>query len=424
MILMPHNPALPNTIKIAHFLAIREIRRTSPATTALIVIVMTLTFLNLIVGRGILVGLPQGAIEGYQKQYSGDVLITKLDDKKYILRENLVQRAVQSSNDIAAYSERHIVTGTVTTNYKETTSNNTKLDQIRSEVTGINPNFENDVTSISNYIVEGEYLNSDDRKGVVIGSIVVSKFQTGDGIGEETLKDVDIGSKVELDINGNKEILIVRGFLKTKVSPMDRRIYVHNETLRSLVANSDYQVDEIAIKAKAGASSQHLKDELTAAGIQRYAKISKASEAQPQFVEDVKVTFSILGNVVGTIGLIVASITIFIIIFVNAITKRKYIGILKGIGISSTAIELSYVFQSIFYAITGAGIGLLVLYLFLVPYFIENPIDFPFADGLLLAEYKETAVRTLILFTATVIAGYIPARLIVKQNTLDAILGR
>ena len=43
--------------------------------------------------------------------------------------------------------------------------------------------------------------------------------------------------------------------------------------------------------------------------------------------------------------LVVASITIFIVIFINAITRRKFIGILQGIGISGEAIEIdaSYV---------------------------------------------------------------------------------
>jgi len=42
----------------------------------------------------------------------------------------------------------------------------------------------------------------------------------------------------------------------------------------------------------------------------------------------------------------------------------------------------------------------------------------------LVAEVWNTSVRALLLMIATLIAGYIPARIVVKKNTLDSILGR
>jgi ABC-type antimicrobial peptide transport system permease subunit len=135
-------------------------------------------------------------------------------------------------------------------------------------------------------------------------------------------------------------------------------------------------------------------------------------------------TFALLGNLISSIGLAVASITIFIVIFINALTRRKYIGILKGIGISGEAIEVSYIFQSIFYSVTGSIIGFVVLYALLQPTIAAHPINFPFSDGILVAPLSGTFFRIALLVIATVIAGYIPARMIVRKNTLDSILGR
>jgi len=81
-------------------------------------------------------------------------------------------------------------------------------------------------------------------------------------------------------------------------------------------------------------------------------------------------------------------------------------------------------FQSLFYAIIGSAIGLAILYGFLVPFVSAHPIQFPFSDGVLVAPFGETMVRVILLVIATIIAGYIPARMIVKKNTLDSILGR
>src|SRR6185295_15628837 len=100
-----------------------------------------------------------------------------------------------------------------------------------------------------------------------------------------------------------------------------------------------------------------------------------------------------LGNVIGLIGIAVASITIFIVIFINAVTRRKYIGIMKGIGISERAIEISYIIQSIFYAVLGGLLGMIIVYALLVPFFDAYPLNFPFSDGILVAPVGQTVFK-------------------------------
>jgi hypothetical protein len=64
------------------------------------------------------------------------------------------------------------------------------------------------------------------------------------------------------------------------------------------------------------------------------------------------------------------------------------------------------------------------VYVLLVPYFASHPINFPFSDGILVAPILGTGIRISLLIVSTIIAGYVPARLIVRKNTLDSILGR
>jgi len=163
---------------------------------------------------------------------------------------------------------------------------------------------------------------------------------------------------------------------------------------------------------------------LAATGASEFGFIQTAKESQPQFVQDITNTFNLLGSVIGSIGLVVASITIFIVIFINAISRRKYIGILKGIGIDGSAIEISYIFQSLVYAAAGTLVGLILVYAVLVPYFGKNPISLPFSDGVFVAPIGQTILRVLLLFVTTLIAGYVPAKIIIRKNTLDSILGR
>jgi len=88
------------------------------------------------------------------------------------------------------------------------------------------------------------------------------------------------------------------------------------------------------------------------------------------------------------------------------------------------AIEISYILQAFFYGISGSIIGLILTFGVLKPYFDAYPINFPFSDGILVATASGAGIRVLILLVVTLIAGYVPAKLIVRRNTLDAILGR
>ena len=56
--------------------------------------------------------------------------------------------------------------------------------------------------------------------------------------------------------------------------------------------------------------------------------------------------------------------------------------------------------------------------------FAAHPIDFPFSDGILVAPLDQTFFRVGLLVASTLIAGYIPAWMIIRKNTLDSILGR
>ena len=80
-------------------------------------------------------------------------------------------------------------------------------------------------------------------------------------------------------------------------------------------------------------------------------------------------------------------------------------------------------FSPFFMRLVGSGIGLALVYGFLVPFFTANPIDFPFSDGILVAPLDQTFFRVGLLVFSTVVAGFIPAWMIIRRNTLDSILG-
>ena len=414
---------MPLNVRIGFFLATRALRRASLWTTGLIIGVMVLTFLNLVVVSGILVGLLQGAVVAVRTQYTSDVIISSLNDKKYIENSPNLISLINTLPEVSSYSARYREGGTVEANYK-TRKETDKPNTANAVMVGIDPLKEESVTGIARNIIEGSFLTPDDYDKVVIGGYLLKQYFPVETPGFTTLEHVGVGTKIRMNVGGVTREVTVKGILKSKVDEVSMRTYMVDSQFRSLIGRSDGNVAEIAIKVAPGADPAGVRDELLARGAGINAKVQTYEDAQPKFLKDMITTFGMLGTAFSSIGLVVASITIFIVVFINAITRRKFIGILKGIGIHGRAIEISYVFQSIFYALVGSGLGLLLVYAFLVPFFNAHPIDFPFSDGILVAPLGSTFFRVGLLLVTTVIAGFIPALMIIRKNTLDSILGR
>lgn len=411
-------------IRVGFYLAVRQLRRASLWTTSLIVFVMLLTFLNLVVVTGILVGLIEGINESYRTQYTGDVILSSLPTKNYIEDTPSVIAFLKTLPQVSQLDERYQSGGTIEANYLTRTSDTEKPDATGAQIIGIDPSGENTFTGLSKHIIDGAYLADGDYDQILVGNYLLAKYAFGEQPGLTPLTDVSPGTKVRLSVNGVTREVIVKGVIKSKIGLLATSIFMPAAELRTLMGREDQNVGQIAIRLVPGSDPDAFKKLLLRSGIGEKAKVQTFTDSIPNGVADIKTTFAMLGNGFSSIGLVVAAITIFIVIFINAITRRKFIGILKGIGISGEAIELSYVFQSLFYAVIGSVVGLAVLYGFLVPAVAAHPINFPFSDGILVAPLGETLIRILLLVFITVIAGYLPSRMIVRKNTLDAILGR
>jgi len=393
---------------------------------------------------GILIGLTEGSFEQNREHLTGDLYLTTAPDEKTIINTQDVVRVLDTIPEVDSYSVRYKIGATVEAGYIDREDFTKDSESLSISAYAIDPEKEELTTNISKFLVEGEMLENDESGYVLIGATLLKKYSNFSDL-FEPLVNVEVGKPVKITLQGggldgfereqalkegskNKTgqttEFIVKGILDSKVGELSSGIFITEQDYRRIARKTSLQAQEIAIKHSARVNDEQFKNIALSYGFDDYAKVRTASEAIPKFLSDIQVTFGLLGNIIGFIGIIVSSITIFIVIYINALTRRKYIGILKGIGISEGAIEFAYMMQSVFYAVIGIGIGLLFLYGFLVPFFAQNPIDFPFSDGILVADIGPTLFRALILLVVTMIAGLLPARIIVRQNTLDSILQR
>jgi putative ABC transport system permease protein len=232
------------------------------------------------------------------------------------------------------------------------------------------------------------------------------------------------GDKVRVTVGNQSKEFTVKGIIDSKIDFVGLSVYMPEKEFRRLFKRDDQNADDMVLRLTPEAHETALKAKLVNAGIHKLGKIQTFTESIPKYIDDVKDTFNLLGLVIGIIGITVASITVFIIIFINILMRRRQIGILKAIGISRKAIHYTYMIQALFYASVGSLIGVCVVLFIFVPYFQTHPIDFPYSDVSLQTTSMGLLVRVGALSVVIVIAGFFPAWLITRQNTLSAILGR
>ncbi len=411
-------------VKVGWFLAKRDIKRANIWTTTLIISVMTLTFLNLVVVSGILVGLIQGSEDAQKKYGIGDIIVSSFLNRSYILDTPKVVEIVKTIPGYKSHTVRFTGSARVESDYRKTIKPGELRDGAGGSFLGIDPIQEEAFSGVSKFVIQGEYLTPRDQDSILIGKNLLYEFTPIEAPGFQTLKNVSVGSRIKVTVGENTKEYILKGIVSSKVDEFDTSVIALDSEVRKMIGRDDYNANSIAIQILPGTDPGLVKQYLLDNGVGSYARVQTAEDAFPKFLKDIKATFGILGSAISGIGLVVASITIFIVIFVNAITRRRYIGILKGIGINRRAVLYSYIYQAVIYALSGIILGMILIFGLIKPYFAQHPINFPFSDGILVATLTGTLFRGGILLVATMIAGFIPARIVIKQNTLSAILGR
>ena len=433
-----------NTLSLGFFLAIRQVLRGSKWATGLIIFIMMLTFFNLVVTSGILVGIVEGASRAFKEQWSGDLFIDTRNEKDYIEHTSDIISVLSSFPQIQSFSPRIIAGAKIEANWWEKRKESDE-NSVSNQIAGIDPEKEDTTTHLSEAIVEGEWLHKDDTHGIVLGSAYLAKYSRIKDL-VALLRDVKPGDTVRVTVSGKKTLVtaeqnysanpdlttpqsfsqdfIVRGIIDSKVQFVTSRAYILDSELKKMLGKNDGEVSEIAILMKPGVDPYTVKTPLIDNGFKEYAKINTEQEGSPEFLVNIKLFFGIIGSILGSISVVVGLITIFVIIYINALTRKRQIGIMKAVGVSEFAIEFSYICQALFYVISGSILASILVFFIIKPLIDAHPIDTPFAKIVLSAEPLSVGIKFALVAIISILAGYLPARIIVNTNTLNAILGR
>jgi putative ABC transport system permease protein len=119
------------------------------------------------------------------------------------------------------------------------------------------------------------------------------------------------------------------------------------------------------------------------------------------------------------VSIIITTIVLFIVITIKTINSRKQIGIMKAIGVDKEVIMHNYGFQVIILAVFGILLGAVITSILAV-YMAFHPIVTPEWSATLYLTPMDLLMNSLILFAAAIVAGYVPAYQVSREDIQTA----
>jgi putative ABC transport system permease protein len=130
-------------------------------------------------------------------------------------------------------------------------------------------------------------------------------------------------------------------------------------------------------------------------------------------------SFAIINMVSLIVSIIITTIVLFIVITIKTINSRKQIGIMKAIGVDKEVIMHNYGFQVIILAVFGILLGAVITSILAV-YMAFHPIVTPEWSATLYLTPMDLLMNSLILFAAAIVAGYVPAYQVSREDIQTA----
>ncbi|OGZ48034.1 MAG: hypothetical protein A3F26_00255 [Candidatus Ryanbacteria bacterium RIFCSPHIGHO2_12_FULL_47_12b] len=405
-----------NDLKISSFLAYKSILKGNRAVLILTPVVISFSIANIAFSDSLFTGVIR-ALEGQLiDNLFSNILIEPEDDHTYITSVDEVVAKVSSIPGVLAVAPHYKTSAQFSFDPEK---DNTHVTKRGYTVVGIDPLVEPDVTKISRSMLEGRYLEPSDRDSMLIGAEVAGG---GKGSFEKiSLGGVNVGDKVRVShSNGIVREYKVIGIFKTGMDGIDIMTFVTRKEFEATHGVTD-RAHEIMVRLPQLGNEEKIIAQIRALGYTK-EKIGPWSSFS-NFTANMSSSFSILNFITGVISLVVACTTIFIVIFIHVVNKKRQLGILKAIGVSEQIIINSYLIQTLFYGFAGAVLSLGIMYGVANPYFNYSPLDMGFAKVRLLIQPLGMLKSVVIIVGASLIAGFIPAWMTVRQSIIKAIWG-
>ena len=398
-------------LKVAFLLALRSLQRGSRSSTILTVLIIGMCFTNMIFLPSMFNGIGQGITQQLIDYEVSNVLVSPKSGEQYIndLDATLdlingmpgVQRASPQYSKGATFKYRQRVLGI--------------------SVRAISPADEKEVSPVYKKMVAGSYLGEADT-----GEIIIGKPIAGDATVRQedefqpSLGGVRVGDSITVEYgNGYTKDYRVKGIYSTGWSPVDNAAFVTWTDMEQVEGTTLDKANYITVRAKSGYTEEFIKNELLAYGVGVNGNVQTMTDLSKS-VGKVLQSFAIINLVSLLVSVIITTVVLFIVITIKTLNSRKQIGILRAIGVDKKVIMHNYGFQVMILGIVGIILGIIIT-LVLAAYMSVHPIVTPEWSAYLYLTPMDLVFNSVILFCAAVVAGYVPAYQVSREDIQTAL---
>ena len=396
-------------LKVAFLLALRSLQRGSRSSVILTVLIIAMCFTNMIFLPGLFNGIGQSITKQVVDYEVGNVLVSPKSGDQYVTDLGATLDLINGMPGV----ER------ATPHYSKGATLKYRQRVLGVSVRAISPNDEKYVSPLYTKMVAGSYLGDGDT-----GEIIIGKPVAGDPTVKEedefqaSLGGVRVGDSITIEYgNGYTKEYRVKGIYYTGWSQADNTVYVTMSDMQLVEGKPLDYADYITVKAKPGYSEKFIKNELQQYGVSQ--KVQTTADLLSKSMGRALQSFAIINMVSLIVGIIITTVVLFIVITIKTLNSRRQIGILKAIGVDKEVIMHNYGFQVIIMAVLGIFFGIILTSLIAV-YMAAHPVVTPEWSATLYLTPMDLLTNSLILFVASVIAGYVPAYQVSREDIQTA----
>lgn len=398
-------------LRVAGFLGIRSITRGNRAVLALTAFLMALVYAQLL----FIPSLIQGAIERVEGELRGSLTSniagapagasTTIDDTDALLRD------IRSTEGVEAATST-LLAGTQIVHENATGS---------WSVLAVRPDEFGEVFDVPADMIEGSFLDAADTNAIVLGVGVAGADRTTSASYRSSLQTVHAGDTVTVTLlNGQEQSFVVKGIYETQLTPADQRAFVNRSALDAVAPQVAGKSTGVFVRTREvgdeAAVVERLRGKAPNVRFETWQGLSVA-------VKDQTDSFNIIKSILNVVALLVAAITVFIVTYVDLVSKRRTIGIERAIGITPASLTASYALRAVVFAIIGVALGAAIFLGVIVPVVHRHPFQFPTGPVELSVSGRELRRDALILMTVAVVGAVIPASRSVRVRLIEAIWG-
>lgn len=403
-------------VTTAFFIARKSIVRGNRSTFALMMLILCLSFFNMLFIPGVFSGLLATIIGLEIDTYTSHIMVGPEQEpipKQFIQNEAELRAQIATIPGVLGTARTYLTAGSISYDKHK----NGVYKRVSAQIIGIDPMDSKKLLTLPHYLVVGGFLADSDTDSIILSAAVAGGYNLPE---PNDLGGAVVGDTVQVVYgNGIARTYKIKGITNILFGPALTNVYITAKEAESVLGTSN-EATQVLVRIDDQNRSEYFKSRIHALApnlhVQTYLDLITA-------IKPVLDAFTFIALIVSVISVLIASVTIFVMIYINAITKRRQIGILKAIGIKENIIVWSYIFQSLFYVVCGVCIGLVFVFGMVVPILAVYPIPLPF--GPLALSFSRTLVAESIVgfLVAGFFAGFIPARIVARENIIKAIWG-